>query len=101
MKKTIIIILVILAILAVACWLFWPKVSWSEVKKLVTEESKRYETPDKVYPILIQACKEIVTDQELFKMAKIYAKDSGVSIESVVVSSAVSQAISYGYLASA
>mgnify|MGYP006908218703 CR=1 FL=1 len=96
--KTIILILFVLLVLAVLYFLFIPQVSWTEIKKNISVESRKYAEPTKVEPIILSAVKEIIYDREQFRMVKTYSKQTGIPLEQVIVSTAVAMAVNYGYL---
>jgi hypothetical protein len=97
------ILMTILAVGFVAAFLYWffflKRLSWKEVKRLISLESGKY--PGKEVPtehILMQGAQEIVSHPHLAKQAMEFSKSSGIAIERVIVDNAIAMAKNLGYI---
>lgn len=90
-------VLLILLVVAIVWYLGYRKL-WKEIKVLVSKESAKYDQPADVERILLTACKEIVSDPGMYKMAKQYSESSGLPLPQVIVDNAVGLAKQYKYI---
>lgn len=76
------------------------KVDSTKVKKLISEEAKKYDASKivEVETILLQGVEEIESSPMLFRQAKTYSKMNNIPIEQVLVDNAIAQAKIYKYI---
>ncbi len=82
-------------------WFFFlKKISWKEVKRLISQESSKHTGKEVATErILLQGAKEIISHPHLIKQARDFATSSKIAIERVIVDNAIAMAKNLGYIA--
>ncbi len=97
-KKIIIVVAVILLILGIYWFLFIKKINRTEVKRLISVQSAKYNDPTGVEKVLLKGVREIEESPKAIKQAWAYSKTSSVPIEQVLVDNAIAMAKQYKYI---
>jgi type IV pilus biogenesis protein CpaD/CtpE len=71
----------------------------SKVRSYIMEEANKYSNPASATVIINEGVKNILASRTLTREVREYAKATGTEKEKVLVTGAVMQAKSYGYLA--
>lgn len=93
--------LLVLGLIAGFVYWFWflRRISWKEVKRLISLESAKYtgkEVPTE--HILLQGAKEIISHPHLIKQAREFSTGSKIAIERVIVDNSIAMAKNLGYI---
>ncbi len=91
-------VVLFIAVIVVAVYRTFFQFKNSSVNAYIQQEANKYETPVQTAKILTDAVHHILGSRGLTNEVLDYAKLTGVEKEQVLVSAALSQAKSYGYI---